>query len=68
MLINANLPISFWNFTVKTAAYITNRTAVGPIINGKRIILYKTFTNKRPNIDYMRIWGSKCVVYILEKL
>ena len=40
MLINANLPITFWPYVVTVAVYITNITATEPIIDKKRIILY----------------------------
>ena len=43
MLIKAQLPIIFWYFAVIAVVYIMNRTAVGPMINKKRIILYKTW-------------------------
>ena len=46
ILIEAQLPIVFQYFTVIAAAYITNRTTVGPTINEKRIIPYKTWFKK----------------------
>ena len=43
MLIEAQLSIVFWYFIVIIAAYITNKTTVGPTINKKYITPYKTW-------------------------
>ena len=67
MLIEAQLPIVFWYFIFIVVAYIINRTVVGPTINKKCVILYKTWFKRQPLIDHFCVWGYKCIVLILEK-
>ena len=64
LLADANISMTLWPWAVETAAYIYNRTAVGPIIKGKQITPYKAWNKKKPSINHMRIWGYKCVAYI----
>ena len=40
----------------------------GPIINNEPTSPIKAFTNKKADIDYIRIWGCQYVVYINPKL
>ena len=67
MLIDANLPITFWPYAVTAAAYITNLTATGPMIDERRITPHQAWYNEVPSIDHLRIWGSKVVVHIPKK-
>lgn len=64
MLSEAKLPITFWPYAVQTAAYILNRTAVGPMIDGKPTSPEEIWTGKKPQIHHMRVWGCKCYVHI----
>ena len=64
MISEAKLPITFWPYAVQTAAYILNRTAVGPMVNGKPTSPEEIWTGRKPHIDHMRTWGCKCYVHI----
>ena len=60
MLKDAGLPIEFWDEAVEADAYVRNRTATGPIIDGNQVSPEEAFTGKKPSIDHIRVWGSKC--------
>ena len=64
LLIQSQLPITFWPYAVRTASYILNRTAVGPTINGKAITPEEAWFKRKPDIKHMRVWGCKCFVHI----
>ena len=66
MLSKVKLSITFWPYAVQTAAYILNRTAVGPIINGKPTSPEEIWTEKKPHIHHMRVWECKCFVHIFD--
>jgi hypothetical protein len=40
----AELPIEFWAEAAQTDAYLRNRTATGPLINGKQVTPEEAFT------------------------
>ena len=64
MLEEVGLLLEFWDKAVKYDAYIRNRTDLGPIINGSVINPQEAFTRATPLINYIRVWGSKCCLYI----
>ncbi|KAI0997159.1 hypothetical protein K3495_g11022 [Podosphaera aphanis] len=64
MLKESNLPIEFWDEAVEADAYMRNRTATGPIISNCVTCPQEAWTNKRPTIDHIKIWGSKCYSYV----
>ena len=67
MIKDAGLPIEFWDEAVEADAYMRNRTATGPTIDGKQVSPEEAFTRKKPSIDHIRVWGSKCYSYINPK-
>ncbi|KAI0994773.1 hypothetical protein K3495_g13407, partial [Podosphaera aphanis] len=64
MLKESNLPIEFWDEAVEADAYMRNRIATGPIISDCVTSPQEAWTNKRPTIDHIKIWGSKCYSYV----
>ena len=66
LLADVNLLITLWPWVVLIVVYICNRTAVGLIINEKKVTPYKAWNGERPSIDYIYIWGCRCVAYIPE--
>jgi Reverse transcriptase (RNA-dependent DNA polymerase)/gag-polypeptide of LTR copia-type len=67
MLKEAGLPMEFWDEAVEHDAYIRNRTATGPVIDGSVVTPHEAFTGVTPSIDRVRVWGSKCYSYINPK-
>lgn len=67
MLKDAELPLEFWDEAARTDAYLRNRTAVGPEVNGQRITPKEAFVGTRPSIDHLRVWGCKCYSYVPPK-
>lgn len=64
LLTQAQLPITFWPYAVRTASYILKHTAVGPKINGKPTTPEEVWTKRKPDIGHMRVWGCKCYAHI----
>ena len=63
ILLHANLPKTLWTYAVRTSAYIRNRyfnprTGKTP---------YELFTDNKPNLRNMHIFGTVCYSYIQEK-
>lgn len=48
----------------ETNAYLRNRTAVGPLIDGKPSSPKEAFTGQKPSIDHVRVWGCKVYLYV----
>ena len=63
MLLHADLPKTLWTYAVRTSAYIRNR-CFNPR-TGKTP--YELFTDKKPNLSNMHIFGTICYSYIQEK-
>jgi len=59
MIKDAKLPIEFWAEAAKTNAYLRNRTATGPSVNGNLMTSEKAFTGIKPSINHIRVWGCK---------
>ncbi|RCU38697.1 transposase, partial [Acinetobacter baumannii] len=53
------LPHYFWSEAVATACHVINRVSLRPIIKKTPYELWK---GRRPNISYLKVFGSKCFV------
>ncbi|GKC62148.1 zinc finger, CCHC-type containing protein, partial [Tanacetum coccineum] len=62
MLSYSGLSEGFWGEAMLTACYILNRT---PNKNSKQTP-YEIWTNKVPNLTYLRVWGCRAVVRLNE--
>ncbi len=60
MLQDAGLPLEFWPEAANADAHVRNRVATGPIIKGELTTPMEAFTNIKPSIDHLRVWGCKC--------
>jgi hypothetical protein len=67
ILKEAGLPMEFWDETVEHDAYIRNRAATGPVIDGSVVTSHEVFTGVTRSVDRVRVWGSKCYSYINPK-
>ncbi|KAI0994162.1 hypothetical protein K3495_g14020, partial [Podosphaera aphanis] len=67
MLKDADLPLEFWDEAVEADTYMRNRLQTGPIVDGRQVSPEQAFTGKIPDIDHIRIWGSKCYSYLHPK-
>ncbi|XP_038698267.1 uncharacterized protein LOC119995869 [Tripterygium wilfordii] len=61
MLIEYDLPKSFWAEAINNACYISNRLTIRKILNKTP---YELLYGKKLMVDYFRVFGSKC--YILN--
>ena len=59
MIIESNLPQSFWAEAVNTACHVTNRCLIRAVLNKTP---YELFNNKKPMLNYLRAFGCKCFV------
>jgi len=60
MLLESNLPKSFWAEAVNTANHILNRALVRPKIKKTP---YELLKNKKPTVSYFKIFRCKCYVH-----
>ncbi|XP_073811912.1 uncharacterized protein [Musca autumnalis] len=60
LLIDADLPKSFWGEAVSTANYIQNRV----LTRATKTTPYELWYGKKPDISNLHIFGSKCFVHI----
>lgn len=67
MLDDAQLPIEFWDEAAEADAYIRNRLPTGPLVEKQSTSPEQVFLGKRPNVDHVRVWGSKCYTYLNPK-
>jgi hypothetical protein len=67
MLDDAQLPIEFWDEAAEADAYIRNRLPTGPLVKKQSTSPEQVFSGKRPNVDHVRVWGSKCYTYLNPK-
>ena len=58
MMGKADLPKSFWGYALETVVYILNRVPSKSI----EVTQYEIWTNKKPYLSYMKIWG--CPAYV----
>ena len=63
ILLSADLPKTLWTYAVRTSAYIRNR-CYNPR-TGKTP--YELFTDKKPNLNNMHIFGTICYSYVHQK-
>ena len=54
----ADLPKSFWGYALETVVYILNRVPSKSV----EVIPYEIWTNKKPYLSYMKIWGCPAFV------
>ena len=54
-----NLPNYFWAEAVNTSCYILNRVLIRSSLDKT---LYELWKNKKPNISYFKVFGSKCFI------
>jgi hypothetical protein len=59
MMVQANLPISYWGDALLTAAYILNRVPSKLVSSTP----YELWTGKKPNLSYFQPWGSAGIVH-----
>ena len=59
MLHENNLPTYFWAETINTSCYILNRVLIRPSLDKTP---YEFWKNKKPNISYFKVFGSKCFI------
>ncbi|GJX29714.1 zinc finger, CCHC-type containing protein [Tanacetum coccineum] len=52
----------FWGEAMLTACYLLNRVPN----KRNRITPYKLWTKKKPNLNYLRVWGCRAVVRLLD--
>lgn len=60
LLIDADLPKSFWGEAVSTANYIQNRV----LTRATKQTPYELWYGKKPDVSNLHIFGSKCFVHI----
>ena len=54
-----NVPNYFWAEAVNTSCYILNRVLIRSSLDKTP---YKLWKNKKPNISYFKVFGSKCFI------
>ena len=57
----STLPLSFWGHAIQTACYLLNNVSCKSIPKTP----YKLWTNRKPNLNHIRIWG--CPAHVLDK-
>ena len=63
LIIEAKIPKTLWSYALKTAAHIRNRC----FNNRTESTPYEVLTSRRPNLNNMHKFGSKCFAYVYEK-
>ncbi|GBN12713.1 Retrovirus-related Pol polyprotein from transposon TNT 1-94 [Araneus ventricosus] len=63
LLSEANLPQRFWAEAAMTATYLQNRLPTKP----KRKTPYELWTNRKPNLSHIRVFGCKAYAYIQKQ-
>ena len=59
MIIESNLPQSFWAEAINTACHVTNRCLIRVVLNKTP---FELLNNKKPMLNYLRAFGCKCFV------
>ena len=54
-----NLPNYFWVEAINTSCYISNRVLIRFSLDKTS---YKIWKNKKPNISYFKVFGTKCFI------
>jgi len=55
-----DVPKSLWAKVVNTANYVLNRCVIWPILKKAP---YELFKSKKPNVSYLKAFGSKCFIH-----
>ena len=61
MLVNSNLPHTFWGEALSTAAYLRNISPTKAITG---VTPYEAWTGKRPLVNGLRVFGCQAFVHI----
>ena len=64
MLLDANLSAWFWPFAIRTAVHIKNRVPHSNL--PPHVTPFQYWYGHRPNLSYMRLFGSHCTSRILS--
>eukprot|EP00158_Paraphelidium_tribonemae_P003283 Partr_v1_DN26022_c0_g1_i2_m345 putative retrotransposon Tto1 - Nicotiana tabacumSimilarity to retrotransposon Tto1 -Nicotiana tabacumSimilarity to reverse transcriptase pol - Volvox carteri len=64
LLLDSNLPMYYWGYAVKQAAYIRNLTPQG-ILNWRTP--HEIVFGSKPSVKYLRRFGCECFVWIPKK-
>ena len=65
MLKDIKLLVEFQDLVAKANSYLKNQVIISRlIINGKVTSLEEAFSNKKPNVDYVRVQGYKYYSYV----
>ena len=59
MLHENNLPTYIWAEAINTSCYILNRVLIRPSLDNTS---YEIWKNKKFNISYFKVFGSKCFI------
>ena len=62
MLADPQLPAKYWDYALAAAVWIKNRTATRSLQNG--ITPFEVFWKKKPDLSYLRVFGSPCYVHV----
>ena len=61
MLVNSNLPCTFWAEALSTATYLRNRSPTKAV---SRMTPYEAWTGRKPQVGGLRIFGCQAFVHI----
>ena len=62
MMSQSDLPLSFWGYSLETAAFTLNRVPSKSV--GKTP--YEIWTGKTPSLSFLKIWGCEAFVKRLQ--
>ena len=61
MMAQANLPVSYWDDALLTAAYVLNRVPTKTV----QTTPYEMWTGRKPSLGHLRPWG--CAAYVHDQ-
>ena len=64
MLVESQLPRTFWAKAINTSCYILNRVMVRPVLKKTS---YELLKGKKPYVAYFRVFGSKVFIHNNDK-
>ena len=62
MISLTNLPLSFWGYTLETAAFTLNRAPSKSV----EMTLYELCFGKKPKLSFLKVWGCDAYVKKLQ--
>ncbi|KAM1515934.1 hypothetical protein ACFX10_014988 [Malus domestica] len=62
MMSSADLPVTFWGYTLNTAAYLLNRVPSKSVSQTP----YEIWHGRKPSLNHINIWGCEAYVKKLE--